>query len=226
MANKRLFQAIDFDRTLFDTVRFVDEIILRISMFDPVVAQEIDVRFKESYASEKSFFILQYIRERIGEAQSDVFIDEVIREYPDDHFLLPGARERLTAAPQLSNHTPSYGILTFGNAIDQILKVKIAGLDSVPLLITDTPHKSVVMKSWQNTDGTFTLPVEFGGGTVENIVLEDDKLKAFIDLPLGAKGIWLTDDPQADEQLKDMGTDVVAVRSLFESIDVLKATYL
>jgi len=221
-----LFQLIDLDRTLFDTVRFIDKVIAKVNDTDPAVGEKLRARFEASYHAERTFFVLRYMRERHGDAKVEAWIEEVMQENPTETFLLPGAKERLEVAPQLSHHTPAFGILTYGDEIDQLLKVKIAGLEHVPVYVTQTPNKSVVMDSWKNDDGTFTLPESLGGATVSSLVLEDDKLRAFLNLPAGTKGIWLTNDPEADERLKELEADIHKVRDLFESVDVLKTTYL
>lgn len=221
-----IFQLIDLDRTLFDTVGFINEVLRKVNMLDPELGAQLGARFEASYNAERTFFVLRYLREKLGDETLERFVAEVAEEHRAHSFLLRGAKERLREAHHLSRHQPSHGIMTYGDEIDQLLKIRIAGLGHLPVYVTETPNKSALMKSWQQADGTFRLPDAFGGGIVEQLVLEDDKLRAFTDLPEGALGIWITDDEDPHHRLEEAQVKVIPVRDLHESIDVLKTTYL
>lgn len=58
---------------------------------------------------------------------------------------------------------------------------------------------------------------------VDCVVLDDDKLRAFNDLPVGAYGVWLTADPAGSMQIgDDLKGRVFVARDLFGSIEILR----
>ena len=197
-----VFQAIDLDRTLFNTSHFVELIMARVEEWEPGLGKKLEARFEEAYKNETTFFALDFIRQRFGDEKYEGLIATIAAETNPDELLLPGARERLARADELSDVRPSFGIVTYtNNASDQLMKLRLVGLENVPLMITDTPHKAKVIESWQQADGTFRLPQEFGSSVVETITLEDDKLRAFVGLPDGVQGVWITDRDEAREVL-------------------------
>lgn len=224
-----IFQLIDLDRTLFDTTLFVKMICDQVDVFQPGLGAEIDVRFEEAYRQENTFFALAYIREKLGEEQYNAFVDAVMRQNSAETFLLPGVRERLEFAQQLSEasgagENSGFGLFTYSQyPEDQYLKTRLTGLDTLPMYIGNTADKTERIKSWQTSEGKFQLPNEFGGVVVDVVTLEDDKLRAFENLPKNAYGFWLTHYEDAEERLKAAGyRNVTIVRDLHESIAALK----
>ena len=190
MTNK-LFQVIDFDRVLFDTKKFAKTLTDTLADTDPKLADALLQSFNESYAQGVTFFLLRYLRDVLGDQFEDFVATAVSRAGGAEVFLCPGAKERIALADSLTTVRPSWGILTYGDGIDQMMKIKLVGLDSAPVLITTTPNKAEVMATWQQANGTFLLPEEFGGTAVDTLTLEDDKLRAFQNLPENVHGIWV-----------------------------------
>lgn len=221
-----LFQLIDYDRTIFDTSRFIREVTARVNRYRDGMGDAIDAKFEETYKSEQTFFIMQYIRDELGIEVLDTLINEVLADNPGDRFLLPGADERIALADQLTDTRPSWGILTYGHEVDQVLKLKIGGFSDAPTLITDTPDKATVIRRWLQPDGTFVLPSEYGGMAVEHLTFEDDKLRAFIDLPKNVSGIWITNFDDAPARIEEAGLSgrLVQASGLRESARYLSET--
>lgn len=218
---RSLFQVIDFDRVLFDTEKFVYALTDALSATHPRVAKKLQESFDEAYAREETFFLLRSLRTMMGGKFID-FVNSVITAHGGgEAFLLPGASERLEFARSLSTEQPSIGILTFGDEIDQLMKINIAGLTGVPVLISPTPNKAEVLRSWKQANGTFRLPSEFGGHDVDTLTLEDDKRRAFENLPSGVYGIWVN-----GEQSENLPLDTIQVSTLQESMEFLRATFL
>ncbi len=213
----KLFQVIDLDRVLFDTEKFANALTDELHRTKPVLAEKLRASFEAAYAKEETFFLLRVLREMMGD-QFEIFVKKVVDAHGGGGaFLLPGASERLSFADTITKARPSAGILTYGDEIDQRMKLRIAGLSDVPTLLSPTPNKTDVLRSWQRSDGEFQLPEEFGGQIVARLTLEDDKLRAFDTTPDGVVGIWINEVSTAEAP-----QHIARVHGLFESIDYLK----
>lgn len=216
----RLFQVIDFDRVLFDTEKFANALTDELRSTDPVLAEKLHHAFEDAYAKEETFFLLRVLREMMGE-QFALYVETVVRAYGGGGaFLRPGAKERLTFADTITDARPSAGILTYGDEIDQRMKLEIAGLADVPMMLSPTPNKSEVLRLWQQSDSAFQLPLEFGGQIVTAITLEDDKLRAFDNMPANVIGIWVN---ETSTVVKSAG--LTRCNDLYESINYLKSKF-
>lgn len=220
-----IFQLIDYDRTMFDTSRFIREVTARVNRFREGMGDAIDARFEQTYKSEQTFFIMQFIRDELGAEVLDELVQEVLADNPGDRFLLPGVEQRLDVAAQLSTIQPSWGILTYGHEVDQLLKLKIGGFSDAPVFISDTPDKSELIRSWLQPDGSFALPAEFGGATAEKLSFEDDKIRAFHNLPDNVFGVWITSFDDAQERIHEagLGGKLVPAVGLVESTEYLNS---
>lgn len=206
-----LFQIFDFDRTLFDTSAFTKALTDEIDRTEPGMGAELDRQFEEAYSREETFFILRHLRSEKGDTWFEALVERVVEQKGAESLMLPGARERLAFADTLATQHPAWGILTYGDEVDQLMKLRIAGLEDAPLVIADTPDKGAIIASWKQSDGTFKLPDAFGGATVERLTFEDDKLRAFIGLPENARGIWITQFDDAARRISDAGLTGVVV---------------
>ncbi len=227
MTKTSVFQLIDLDRTLFDTSKFVKAITDEINEVQPGLGTELDERFEAAYQKEETFFLLRYLRHEKGDLWFEALIDRIVAKYGAEAFILPGMHERLAFASEITDSVPAWGVLTYGDKIDQLMKMRLIGLEDTPVYLTHTPNKSEVIRTWLTQDGRFTLPPAFGGGTVEKITLEDDKERAFYDLPENVMGIWVAAPGRSVEELdvRNMA-NVVAVQDLAESIEALKEKFL
>lgn len=219
----RVFQLIDFDRTLFDTTTLIRAIIETIHAQHPEIARELEAQAEASYAEERTFFLLRYLREKWGDEWLEDLVKTIVEERGSADFVLPGAKERLEKADELTTHRPSWGIFTFGDPVDQLLKIRLAGLEEVPLLIASEVNKGRLIQSWQQADGGFVLPNEYGGGVVDTLTFEDDKLSAFVGTPENLMGVWVTQREDAKQHLKESGLqNVVIVPDLHKSLTYLR----
>lgn len=188
--NPTVFHILDLDRTLLDTAKLAHYLKEIIARRDVKLSQDIDNELTKYSHEKKSFFIFEYIAERIGHEKLDSYIHELNYTAPASELLLPGACERIAYAK--SQPGWSVGILTYGSPRDQKVKLKLAGLQMERCLITDNPKKGSLIASWKLANGTYKLPIEFGGHTVDALTLDDDKLIAFSDLPEDVLGQWVT----------------------------------
>jgi len=223
---RRLFQLIDLDRTLFDTSKFAKAITDEVNKTEPGLGTELDARFEEAYAREETFFVLRYLRKHLGDEGFMNLVDKVIARHGRDAFKIAGFEERIALANELTDVRPSYGIFTFGDEPDQYLKLSIIGLQDAPIYFTESADKAPVIASWQQEDGTFILPKVFGGHRVEMLSFEDDKSRAFSQLPKGVMGIWLTKASDAAEHAKTLGASELYIKpSLIASTELLHTIF-
>lgn len=217
------FQLIDLDRTLFDTTALIDAILEHIALGDAVLSDELRAQSWDAYKDERTFFLLRYLREHKGDDWLEALVGEIVRERGSEAFMLPGAHERLKAADDLTSARPSWGILTYGDPEDQLMKIRLAGLEEAPAHIVTVAEKGGLIASWQMSDGRFQLPSEFGGGIVDVLTFEDDKLQVFKDTPETLIGVWVTHREDAEVRLAETGLpNVTIAQNLHDSLRQLK----
>lgn len=221
----KLFQLIDFDRTLFDTTALIEAILEHIRLEDAALSDALRSESEAAYMQEQTFFLLRYLREHRGDEWLESLVGRIVRERGEDAFMLPGARERLIAADSLSTLRPSWGILTFGDPADQLLKIRLAGLEDAPIHIVTMAEKGGLIASWRQKNSTYRLPPELGGGAAEILSFEDDKLMAFADVPEGVACVWVTRREDAEQRLRESGLEssVALCRDLNESYQYIRA---
>ena len=218
------FQLIDLDRTLFNTSHFAKVLTEEINKSYPGVGSRLDEMFETAYQKGETFFLLRYLREFMGDEAFEKLVQQLVAREGEDAFWLPGAKERLVLAEEISSlESPAWGILTYGDEVDQQMKRTIIGLQNAPMLLTDTPDKAEVIRGWKTDDGRFTLPRELGGLAVDVLTLEDDKLRAFKDLPDGVHGVWVATGHGTDQKIPDeLIGKVTAVSDLYASMEHIK----
>jgi len=220
----KTFQLIDLDRTLFDTSKFAKALTDEINQTQPGLGTVLDQEFEAAYKKEETFFMLRFLREQHGDAWFEELVKQVVEREGAESFLLPGTRERLAFAETVTDVSPAWGILTYGDEVDQVMKMKLVGLENAPVYFTDTPNKAEVIQGWQTEGGKFKLPSAFGGAVVDRLTLEDDKLRAFRHLPPGVLGVWVAPRSKEDPAVSaETGDNVFPAQNLFESIETLRS---
>ena len=196
-----------------------------IARHDESLAKRISEELIRNAKQQKSFFIFEYIAEQIGHDQLNVYVNELNYITPSSEILLPGAAERIAFAK--SQPGWSVGILTYGAKRDQMIKLKLAGLQLERHLITDVTKKGELLASWKLPNGKYQLPIEFGGHTVDKLTLDDDKLISFEGIPDDVLGQWVTRaSVGGSTELQKLTSNIKVVRSLEESIRYLKTKLL
>jgi hypothetical protein len=217
-----VFHIIDLDRTLIDTSKLAKHLKEIVAIDNPDLALAIENEIQKYAQLNTSFFIFEFIAKHTGYDVLDKYIDELSAVLQASELLLPGAKSRMA----FSNSQPEWGmgILTYGSPHDQEIKLKLAGLDSERRMITDNPKKGAVIASWKLPDGTYELPIEFGGQIADVLIFDDDKLVAFDDLPSDVLGQWITrasvdkiDDsqslPENIQQVADLEASVMYLKT-------------
>ncbi|MGV9002232.1 MAG: hypothetical protein ACOH18_04760 [Candidatus Saccharimonadaceae bacterium] len=226
MKKFNVFQLIDLDRTIFDTSKFAKAITDEVNIEQPGLGTKLDEQFEAAYEKEETFFLPRYLRQEKGDAWFEVLVDRVVEKHGGDSFLIPGTRELLTFADTISNVTPAWGILTYGDKVDQRIKMRLIGLANAPVYFTRTPDKGEILQTWKTDDGRFQLPLEFGDMAVDILTLEDDKLRAFHNFPDGAIGLWISAPGKKYHIVPaDIDESIIPVRDLFDSIEKLTSYF-
>ncbi len=217
----KVFHVLDLDRTLLNTSKLAHHLKEIIASHDSVLAEDIHNEINKHIDEKTSFFIFEYIASKIGELQFGKYMDELQQINPSLELFLPGALERIAYAK--SQPDWAMGIMTYGSERDQMIKLKLLNLQFEHLLVTDSPYKGEIIASWKKPDGSFKLPMEFGGHTVSIVVLDDDKHAAFEHLPDGVYGQWIAHASLGgNTELQSVSGNIRVVADLFGSIAYLK----
>jgi hypothetical protein len=133
---------LDFDRTLFDTVRFMEELYKEMERSFKIPAaqwQEEVKQFQRDVATGQCYDLLAHIRAH-GLAADEV-LGRLTEAWPLDHFLFPDSL-RLLERLRKTDIIERTSILTYGEAKTQLFKVSLApALAGLPVDITETPEK-------------------------------------------------------------------------------------
>lgn len=191
------FFALDFDRCLGDyeaNVSLIREVVDEISNMS---GQDFQFAHDSIKANGVSFRILDYLKENDPDTDLDIIQSTYIeRAHRSPGSLLePGAIEFMNFM-RASNH--HFCIMSYGDKRWQTTKITAAGLGDVVKLIVENEHKGRHIAEWfDEQSGHFIIPKEcFNDGIskkAREVVLIDDKLKAFNDLPVAARGYLLQD---------------------------------
>lgn len=129
----------------------------------------------------ESFDLLSYVKTVLSGEERVRLHESFVERTQTKDVLNNGARELLTS---LRERSIPFGILTYGSYEWQLLKLRTAGLDNVPYLITEVSGKGRLLRSWVDADNYIILPKELGGYYARSIVMIDDKVREFNDIPL------------------------------------------
>ncbi len=220
-ASNKVFQILDLDRTLLDTEKLAHNLKEIINRHEPELSKAIDKEIIRHAKDHTSFFIFEYIADHVGHEKLKDYTRELNYTAPSSELLLPGAMERIEFAKSQPNW--SVGILTYGSKRDQMIKLRLVDLQLERHLITEQPEKGEMIATWLQPDGTFKLPLEFGGHIVDTLTLDDDKLLSFKDLPHNVHGQWITHAFLGGaNELQKLPDNIKMVRNLEDSIEYLK----
>lgn len=192
-----VFYILDFDRTLADSDKLLEVFIEVAEEHSAISREQIEKADRDVKLRGDSFDTASYVRDHLviaDDGQSDEWdrmLKQFIHECRSLNMLLPGASDLLE---RLATRGDRYGILTYGNPLWQGIKLTAAGFNHVDHIVTDRKEKSLFIKKWQQADGSFTIPHEFGGGTAASVVMIDDKAVSFDGFPgVPSKGYWVVD---------------------------------
>lgn len=220
------FYALDFDRTAGRTERIGDDFLAHVTAEDSAVGEALRASKAEVEASRGSFDMLSVLREHMGvRALSECVADFVDRYRNPDRYLEDGVQDLILGTAQCGDRL---GILTYGGEDWQTAKLRVTELDEAPRMILGKKGiKGALLASWYDPESRlYRLPQEFGGDTVEEVVLVDDKPEEFQDLPvlssargyLFTGGIKPTVDTSPQPAVGKLPPNVTPVASLHEIV--------
>lgn len=218
------FYIVDFDRTLADSDKLLEVFIEVANQYIELPIEQVMKIDADVKAKGDSFDTAKYVRDNLSAQdkldQWERLEKQFIHECRSLNMLLPGANELLE---YLNKHHYRHGILTYGNPLWQHLKLTASGFNHVRRIVTVNKHKGVFISSWQQDDGAFRLPQEYGGGVAERIVLIDDKAASFDSFPgEPSYGYQVLDTAHAlPAQLGEVPRNVTHVSSLYQVINLL-----
>lgn len=184
-----MFYVLDFDRCLGRTEKFqvlLEEAVEREGIVDLDMIQYAHSEVKKTGGSfDTAAYVRQVLKDRkldVNRIWGKIEADFVAAAQKEDVFE-PGARQLLETLKKRRVH---YGIVTFGGFDWQTAKLRAAGLQERPYVITSYKEKGHMIASWQQDDGRFLIPEELNFGEpllAKHVVLVDDKPISFDGVP-------------------------------------------
>lgn len=227
MTDLATFYIVDFDRTLADSEKLFEVFVEVSQQYTMLPQEQIVAAHEQMIRKGDSFDTASYIRDHLFEAGEGDKWNELekrfIHEARSLNMLLPGANELLEA---LHAREQRYGILTYGNPLWQHLKLTATGFNHIHRIITVNKQKGKLVASWQQSDGSFKLPSEFGGGSVDRVVMIDDKALSFEGFPgFPSQGYYVVDPENAlPSQQGETPENVTHCQTLTEAQAILFPT--
>jgi len=211
------FFVLDFDRTLCDTslVMHQFEEFLRDDYSE--LAAQLHATREQIEQTGGSFDVMTVLSDVKGISIEDILSRFVEKETGKTAYFLPGAQLLLHAITEAGSR---WGIMTYGGEDWQRTKLRLLGFDDSSAIILSKKGKGAQIASWKEVEG-YRLPVIFGSGIVERIVLVDDKAVEFTGLPEESQGYLLranADDALLLSQRGDVAFNIMVVHDLDEVI--------
>lgn len=221
------FFVLDFDRCLGDT----DGIQ---KVLEQVLERETGIRPEKLYAirtqveaTGRTFETIRHVHELLRESGSDVtwphIRQKLVEAARGTDLLLPHARWLLDIL--VARGIP-HGIITYGvEETWQLTKLELAGLLSIPHLVTHIEEKSKLLAGWKREDGRFAVPPALVPDdeplVVDEIVFVDDKAKSFWGVPDGVRGVHVVAPggnvlPAQQGEVPESVTDVTGIKGAIE----------
>jgi len=186
------FYVVDFDRCIGDieaSFNIVKEAAHELSIVDRDIL--LDMR-KKTEARGETFITFDHIKNHNSSADFKAIEELYLKKAKNnsDNLLEPGARRFLDYLKKTKRH---FCIMSYGDKRWQMVKIKGARIGNVPIVIVQSSNKCDYIKQWFNQfNKTYTIPGEFFSDNqahvAEKIVLVDDKITAFKNIPEGTSG--------------------------------------
>ncbi|HEY0965409.1 MAG TPA: hypothetical protein VGE13_02920 [Candidatus Saccharimonadales bacterium] len=184
---------LDFDRCLGDIDMLYERLQFLIESREILPIGRLDELRRQTEASGGSFDALGECRALLASDAYEELLDIYIYEPTNDEYLLPGGYEFLS---WLNMTDRPFMIMTYGQEEWQLAKLKRTGLSDAACMVTPTSVKAGLIAKWQQADH-FRIPRDKIMNSarlpdqVKNIILVDDKARAFIDAPTNLRGYWV-----------------------------------
>lgn len=202
------FFVVDFDRCIdnvegsFDILK---EVVHDLSIIDRQIFKSMR---EEIESSGLTFSALEHIKKY----SPSVNLDDIEKLYSErtklepDNLLEPGAVDFINF---LKSTNCNFCIMSFGDKRWQTIKISNSGIGKVPLVIVPNSQKSDYIRKWLvPKTNKFKIPKNFfkdnNSKEVSEVVLIEDKIAAFNNLPLGTRRYYVSGSSSKHiEQLLD-----------------------
>jgi len=210
MPDKPLF-IIDLDRTLIDTDKIVRALAITLKQQgydgDGLVSEIERARLSENDINTKEA-ISSLGKEAWGGVEA-----YLLEEAKKDTFVFDDAQPFLES---LRSSKLPHIILTFGVSRSwQNLKLRAAGLNHIPSIVSDSREKSKTINSWKDHNGVY-VPPGFRKLSSSSIVLIDDRPDAFLDISEEDFKGYLLDRTGKTHPNINLAENVQTIKNLFE----------
>jgi hypothetical protein len=190
------FFVVDFDRCLgniegsFDILK---EVVQDLGIIDGQIFKSIR---EEVESNGLTFAALEYIvrnYKSVNLNDIELMYSERAKLEPE-RLLEPGALEFVNFLKQMKR---DFCIMSFGDKRWQTIKIKSSGVGDVHAVIVRKAEKSEYIRDWWDKENQgFIIPGECFRDNVsrwsKGVVLVDDKVSAFLNLPMEARGYYVT----------------------------------
>ncbi len=190
------FFVVDFDRCLGNiegSFAILKEVVHDLGIVDRQI-------FKSMREEIESNGLTFSALEQITNYYPNVNLDDIEKLYltraglEPENLLESGAKDFITF---LKSSNRRFCIMSYGDIRWQTIKIKSSGIGKVPLAIVKKANKSEYIRRWLDPNtGKFKIPKEISSDNIEivanEVVLVDDKMAAFSNLPKEARGYYVS----------------------------------
>lgn len=215
------FYALDFDRTLGRTNDIADEFIAYVGDQDATASTTLREEQHRIESAGGSFDLIAVLRAHLGSEALEELVEGFLVDYKKSTYLEEGAIDLLDG---IVEHGYRLGIMTYGGEYWQSVKLRASLLDSYHhIILANKGIKGAMIASWYDTaQQVYKLPEVLGGGSVDEVILVDDKGVEFADLPdspfargyLFTGGVQQVIETSLQTITRDVPPNVVVVDSL------------
>lgn len=195
-----------------------------IKGFSVIDAVKIQLAYKDAEDAMVSFSVLDFIKKKCP----DVNLDFIKKAYSEraksikDSLLEPGAIKFIDFLNLINRN---FCIMSYGEKNWQNLKILSTGIGDLPRLIVSSHKKDSIIANWFDTSSRqFIVPktcfLDNQPRLVREIILIDDKISAFDNLPVGARGYLVIKHADRAQSIKKMPPRVECVNRVDEIIDL------
>ncbi len=189
------FYIVDFDRCLGDVDGLFELLKNVTNDLYGIKSDELQYARDIAESAGSSFNALGHITQVVDGLDIDVFKKVYIEKAKgvSDAILEHGATEFIK---YLESNNKSFCIISYGDNDWQKLKIDACGLGYIKSFIVSSPNKSQYIRPWYDSkkDG-FQIPSSLFNDNIsrftDDVVLIDDKMEAFNDLPDKVRGYYI-----------------------------------
>ncbi len=225
MQNIGTYFVVDFDRCIGNidaSFNLLNEVAHELM----IVNKELFISMRKQAESEgKPFSAIEQLKKKYPSTNLDIIEKMYLKKASllSSELLEPGARDFLD---YLHFNKINFCIMSFGDERWQKVKIKGAGITKTPVIIVKRIDKSSHIREWLNPkSGKFLIPKKYfldnKSKVASEIVLIDDKVKAFENLPLNVRGYIVlgSSSTQTKLQIDGLPSSIKKVDLINEIID-------